>query len=628
LTARVRSILGDAPATAFPTNQSGQRLNPRKKAPPWFASQEEYEAFLKLTAKDLGPTCINATSIDVEHLDQERRKEILSGYGMVPTLRSVCRTYAALDGAALYSDERAFESRFISQLGGDLADKLRGALSGGNRFMPASAFNQLIREVIEWCADDADEGLGAVGRADLVHLLLSVNGDQEAEDRPDFFDSWPPSEKELDAYNEAMTNDDELVLRQLQWTMLMEFARMQTLRTTVPPVVLGDTYDTWFKPWPRLAQTQHDLIGDTPEEAFLNATKVPLLEVIRMGVLLWDRTKKGDVAISASWLETAVDPAALGLLRSSAALPVKEYRKRLAKERKKGNLAHRRYTFTERPLIEVTDGEYIVLRPAWVLDRFAGSMLYWQAFFEFGLDNTPEGLQFSQAMNYVFEAAVDYLFRRATKRAKGAIILISEEQMQEAWIEGGEKPSVCDWVLVCGSTCVLVDATNHWLDEKAAQGFADPEDYQADLEETFVNKKFEQLKSTMEPLKKHGWEGCTFDEDTVYVPLVVVPNAGIPATVSADIDVKLRAGNLGPNVGSPGILVYHELQVFEAACEGPKPMAFANMLAEWRGMCTESQPIRPQTYLEIRQYARPLGRYMSTAKRMMLDKLGPSAPEV
>ena len=494
--------------------------------------------------------------------------------------------------------------------------------------MPASAFNQLIREVIEWCADDADESLGAVGRADLVHLLLSINGDQEAEDRPDFFDSWPPSEKELGAYYEAMTNDDEMVLQELQRTMLQEFARMQTLKTTVPAVVLGDSYDTWFKKWPRLAETQHDLIGETPEAAFLNATKVPLLEVIRMGVLLWDRTKKGDVAINASWLETAVDPAALGLLRSSAAHPIKEYRKRLAKERTRGNLAHRRYTFTERPLIEIADGEYIVLRPTWVLDRFCGSQLYWQTFFAFGLDKTQEGLQFSQAMNYVFEAAVDYLFRRATKRANGAITLISEEQMQDAWTTGGEKPSVCDWVLVCGSTCVLVDATNHWLDEKVAQGFADPEDYKADLEETFVTKKFEQLKSTMELLKKHGWEGCMFDDNTVYVPLVVVPNAGIPATVSADIDVKLRAGDLGPNVRSPGILVYHELQVFEGVCEHRKPMAFANLLEEWRSVCTASQPMRPQTYLDLRQYDRPMGKYISMGKRAVLQKLGPSTPEV
>jgi hypothetical protein len=99
---------------------------------------------------------------------------------------------------------------------------------------------------------------------------------------------------------------------------------------------------------------------------------------------------------------------------------------------------------------------------------------------------------------------------------------------------------VCDWVLVAGKYCLLVDATNHWLDEKAAQGFADEADYWTDTEETFVNKKFLQLKSTIELLAEKGWQECTFDDQTVYVPLVIVPNAGIPATVMSDVDFKLR----------------------------------------------------------------------------------------
>ena len=158
-----------------------------------------------------------------------------------------------------------------------------------------------------------------------------------------------------------------------------------------------------------------------------------------------------------------------------------------AKERASGFLAHRRYAFTECPLIEIADGEYIALRPAWVLDRFCGSQLYWQAFFQFGLDKTLLGQQFSQAMNYVFEATVGYLFRRAMKRGRTQITLITEAEMQQAWAKKGHTPSVCDWVLVSGNTCLLVDATNHWLDEKAAQGFANTKDYEADLEETFVN---------------------------------------------------------------------------------------------------------------------------------------------
>ncbi|HKP44689.1 hypothetical protein [Mycobacterium sp.] len=596
-----------------------------KQAPPWFASQEQYEAFLKLTAMDIGAQCITATSIDVEHLDEDRRKDVLSKYALQPSLQFVCSTYASLDTEALYSREGAFEKRFVANLGGDLAAKVKPPMSRGSRLMPPPALNQLIREVIEWCPDDAGDGSPiALGKADFVHLVLSINGDQEAQARPDFFTSWPPSDDDLVAYNAAMTADDEMVLKELQRQMSHDFARMQAAATPMPHLVLGDTYDTWFKPWPNAAP--HDLIGDTPEEAFLNATKAPLREVIRMGLLLWDRTKGGEVALSASALEGTVDPTVLGLLRSSALLSIKDYRKRLAKERSKGFLAHRRYTFTECPLIEIADGEYIVLRPAWVLDRFCGSQLYWQAFFEFGTEKTLPGEQFSLAMNYVFEAGVGYLFRRAMRRARPEIKLITEVEMQQAWAKGGQTPSVCDWVLLWDNTCLLVDATNHWLDEKAAQGFADPEDYQADLEDTFVNKKFKQLQSTKDLLVANGWEGRTFDEHTVFVPLVVVPNAGVPAIVSADIDIKLRLGQLGANVRSPGILVYHELQVFEGVSEHRMPTGFVDLIAQWRTVCTGPAPMRPQTFLDLNRLDRPLSASIGVARRGLLQKLGPPIP--
>src|SRR5688500_4537725 len=42
---------------------------PRQR-PPWFSSDAQYEAFLQMTARDLGPQCMTATSIDVEHLDE------------------------------------------------------------------------------------------------------------------------------------------------------------------------------------------------------------------------------------------------------------------------------------------------------------------------------------------------------------------------------------------------------------------------------------------------------------------------------------------------------------------------------------------------------------------------------
>jgi hypothetical protein len=69
----------------FAAEDSGGGGPVPKQAPPWFASQEQYEAFLKLIAMDLGAECISATSIDVEQLDEDRRKDFLGKYALRPS---------------------------------------------------------------------------------------------------------------------------------------------------------------------------------------------------------------------------------------------------------------------------------------------------------------------------------------------------------------------------------------------------------------------------------------------------------------------------------------------------------------------------------------------------------------
>ena len=606
------------------------------KRPPWM-TEDQYEAFIKNFAMDLGAQCITAWSIGVEHLDEDQRREVLSGVAIRPMLRQVCVLYASLDAAAQRAREGEGERSFVQSADGELAQKVGTSLRAGNRLMPPPAMNQLLREVIEWCSD-ADNGSterdgcpddqGGVSSADLIRLVLSINGDQEREYAPEYFDTWPPATEELEKYNEAMSVDDEMVLREMQNQMVLEFARMQTNAMMLPVMVLGDTYDTWFKGWPPAAP--HNLIGDTPPAAFAAATGVALRDFANLGLHLWGQAEKGDVEFTRTrLLDLAVGPEVTDKLKNTASMPLAKYRKRLEKERKKGALAHRRYTFSECPIIEFADEEFIVLRPSWVLDRFCGQQLYWDTFFSFGTEKDPRGEQFSQSMNYVFEATVGYLFRRATKRANkrvpGSITLITESEMQEAWRTGGNTPSVCDWVLVSGKYCLLVDATNHWLDEKAAQGYATAEEYQVDVEDTFVNKKFEQLKSTINLLSDHGWEGCTFDVETVYVRLVVVPNAGVPATVFADIDTKMRAhpvlGQLGKNVTSPGILIYFEMQVFEGLCEHRFPQRFVDVIAQWRLQCTAGMPIRPQSFLALGGMDRPLSGYPTIARNLLMKAL-------
>lgn len=80
-------------------------------------------------------------------------------------------------------------------------------------------------------------------------------------------------------------------------------------------------------------------------------------------------------------------------------------------------------------------------------------------------------------------------------------------------------------------------------------------------------------------------------------------------------------GQLGKAVTSPGILIYRELQVFEGVCERRAPRAFVQMIAQWRGVCTNSMPVRPQTFLDLTGIDRPMGTYPSTARSILMKKL-------
>src|ERR1700687_3058387 len=345
LTSGGRAFMGNR-SGAEPLGQSGNLQPDFPERPPWL-TEEQYCAFKRNFSLDLGAQCMTAWSVGVEDLDADRRRDLLNNFELRSTLVIVCTMYARLDAAAQRSREGEVEKHFVRSVGGDLADTVGRSLQAGNRLMPPPAMNQLIREVIEWCSggeSDSDQrdgnsgGPAVLGGADIVRMVLSINGDQERQHAPEYFDSWPPSAEELQKYNEAMTVDDEMVLRELQRQMLPDFARMQTNAITLPVMVLGDTYDTWFKGWPPVAP--HDLIGDTPPVAFAAATGVALREFISLGLRRWEHGKSGHDKFTKSWLlDASVNHDVIAKMQKTLSMPVAKYRKRLEGERKKGYLA-------------------------------------------------------------------------------------------------------------------------------------------------------------------------------------------------------------------------------------------------------------------------------------------------
>ena len=145
--------------------------------------------------------------------------------GSGATLEFVCETFAKWDDAALFSRVGAYEKQLTRQLTGDLAVKVKPQVKKGGIVMPPATLTQLIREIIEWC-DNAevasaavDEEQKSLGVNDFIHLMLSINGDQERQGMPDCFETWPPTDADLEKYYAAMTVDDDLVLREMkrQW---------------------------------------------------------------------------------------------------------------------------------------------------------------------------------------------------------------------------------------------------------------------------------------------------------------------------------------------------------------------------------------------------------------------------
>jgi hypothetical protein len=117
-----------------------------------------------------------------------------------PTLEFVCSVFAQWDDAALFSRIDAFEKQLMRGLAGDLALKVKPHVQRGCVVMPPAALTQLIREVIEWC-DDVEVASVVIGGEqkslsfnEFIRLVLSINGDQERQSKPDCFESWPPTE--------------------------------------------------------------------------------------------------------------------------------------------------------------------------------------------------------------------------------------------------------------------------------------------------------------------------------------------------------------------------------------------------------------------------------------------------
>jgi hypothetical protein len=176
-------------------------------------------------------------------------------------------------------------------------------------------------------------------------------------------------------------------------------------------------------------------------------------------------------------------------------------------------------------------------------------------------------------MNDAFENLVGGILHRVVEKSQHLRRIVGEPERHEAWKEQkGKTPSVCDWILFGEGHCIVIDAINHPVKADAAQGLATFDEYNADIHKLFTEGKFEQLLSTIAYAQKHGGRGNeTVDANSDFVPLVVVPDAGVPSALLTQFDIVERGrklfAHLQPYVYAPGVVPVSDIQLLEGMAE-------------------------------------------------------------
>jgi hypothetical protein len=210
---------------------------------------------------------------------------------------------------------------------------------------------------------------------------------------------------------------------------------------------------------------------------------------------------------------------------------------------------------------------------------------------------------FRDGLNKQFEHTVGETLERIFPAAGRLKRLYTEEGMWRAWWKNKRKnkPSVCDWVVDCGSVWLCLDANNRRLTQTVAGGFTDPADLDTDLNAVLAEKKASQMASTIKLLTTQlpALAHRDMPPGTTFVPLIVIPDDGLPWNFAVHDRVQelLKAsGTLQSERGTPlGVVTLYDLGYIERAAEDGRDAGA--LLAAWRSQAPE---LPLQNFLDAR----------------------------
>jgi hypothetical protein len=351
------------------------------------------------------------------------------------------------------------ESNFLAGTDGHACRRARKRVVDHQDFLVAPRSTaQLEREIIEFASTETDAP--PIDRNTLVHMLLSITSEQNM--RPEFAGDVPTKaeiaewERKVPTFGLKETHAiaKTIIPHEIASSLFNDPLKLE--------VVLSNTHDIWFTPWPSRSKTIG--LGATPAESFKIATGVDLLDVMRLGARIVKRsTEAHQIRFSRDELIADGAPAsAVDYLFDQMALQLSDFREALKADREAGVIGHQRYTLTRYPFLAANDDTFVMLRHQWAMDRLCGGQLYFEAWSNLGAQSKALANRFKTAMNDAFEDFVGEILRRLVAKSPHLRAIVGESEMQSAWQEvRGKLPSVCDWMLLGEGHCIVIDATNH-----------------------------------------------------------------------------------------------------------------------------------------------------------------------
>ncbi|MGW4844247.1 hypothetical protein [Nocardia brasiliensis] len=546
-----------------------------------------------LRMDDGGPRIVRIDDVPaLGYLDANARQAFWARLGLMPMLEKLSRVLADLDLSRVNNREDDVTRALLCEVSEPARSQAAAQLARGNAVIHPTPILLAIKEVIEAAEIDGE----SVSSADeLLAIILSI--------------AWDTHEISMPTSAAGFDNTlGEITLNRIAQAQLVFPEPFELLSTA--------TQGTWCRAWSdRTAMKVKRSLADSPAEQWAQIMGVELDDFLALGWLFYNLWRQqGFTRIHPDFFaQNAVPRGAVDFLVEHCSLPVSALRSLLRQERAESASLWTRYKLQQFPFVRLDDGTLVPIRFQFVIQRFFGDHLYLESEDILRRIDKQKADYYAEAMRNIFEERVGEVLQRiCTYDSSGNTALIYEHQMMRAW-RTSKKSSrkICDFVLFRDHGCVLVDANMRNLPQAFAEGSGTFESLQKEIEQRFTTTKFKQLFSTIDLLLTRGWNKLQMAVTgrTRFVPLVVVPDAGMPSDITTEnaVFVKgmplVKKYNDNPNYSRvlvPAIISWRDLLMLDGLAE--KGVDIFITLKRWREIDPRGRFGRDRIPLPLREY--------------------------